>query len=477
MMLAAFAAIVATAAPGAALTSVATAAATAATAAPLRVFIDRPTSFLDRAISFLGLFFMLFVCWLMSNAKRIIQWRVIIWGVALQLIFAIFVLKIPGVSDFFFVSVDAGVRRLLSFAEAGADFVFQAVVPHQVTYAPGAGAPMQTEVVIGHISPVLKTFAFWVLPSIIFFSALMTLGYHSGIMQFVVRGFSRVMQVTMRTSGGETLSTAANIFLGQTEAPLVVRPFLPTMTRSELHAIMVGGFANTAGGVLAVYVGVLRDVPGIAGHLVTQSILSAPAALACAKLVVPETETPATLAAGGKGLMVDRPDANAIEAVSRGASEGMTLMLNVIAMLVAFVAMVAMVNFILGLAGFSLQQILGWLFAPFAFAMGIPWSECAAAGRLLGEKLVLTELIAFLDLQKLLAGGATGHAVFSERSTVILTYALSGFANFASIGIQIGGIGALAPNRRRDLAQLGMRAMLAGNLASFMTACMAGLLI
>ncbi|HEV8322314.1 MAG TPA: nucleoside transporter C-terminal domain-containing protein [Myxococcota bacterium] len=441
------------------------------------MFRDHVTTFLDRAISFGGLFVMLAVCWAMSNNRRIVQWRVVLWGTALQLAFAVVVLKVPGVSDFFFVAVDGGVRRLLSFAEAGAEFVFQAVTPHSVTYAPAPGAPMVTEVFIGRISPVMKTFAFWVLPSIIFFSALMALGYHSGVMQIVVRGFSWIMQRTMRTSGGETLSTAANIFLGQTEAPLVVRPFLATMTRSELHAIMVGGFANTAGGVLAVYVGVLKDVPGIAGHLVTQSIISAPAALACAKLAFPETEKPRTAAVDPKALMVERPDANAIEAVARGASEGMSLMINVIAMLVAFVAMVAMLNYFLGLAGLSLQQILGWVFAPFAFVMGIPWSECGVAGRLLGEKLVLTELIAYLDLQKILAAGAAGAPALSVRSTVILSYALCGFANFASIGIQIGGIGALAPERRRDLAQLGLRAMLAGNLAAFMTASVVGVLI
>jgi CNT family concentrative nucleoside transporter len=306
----------------------------------------------------------------------------------------------------------------------------------------------------------------------------MNILYHLGVMQFLVRITASVMQRTMGTSGSESLSAAANIFVGQTEAPLVVRPFVEKMTRSELNAIMVGGFATVAGGVLAAYVGFLQKaIPDIAGHLVVASIMSAPAALAVAKILVPETETSET--ATGATLSVDRPDTNIIEALARGTSDGLRLAVNVAAMLLSFVAMIALVNAMLrgasGLVGLelSLEGILGWFFSPLAWCMGVPWNEAGEVGRLLGEKLVLTELIAYVHL----GDNLTGSNPLSYRSAVIASYALCGFANFASIGIQIGGIGGIAPSRRAELAQLGVLSMIGGTIAAMMTATIAGILL
>ena len=422
-----------------------------------------------RAVSFLGLFVLVFLAWLMSEDRRRVPWRVIAWGLVLQLAFGLVVLS-PDAQQFFFRYVDAGVRTLVGFSERGADFAFQSVEPHQIADADG-----HLQVYAGHISPPLKTFAFWVLPSIVFFSCLMAVSYHLGLMQRIVHGMAWVMFRTMKTSGAETLSTAANIFLGQTEAPLLVKPFIAAMTRSELFCIMLGGFANTSGGVLAAYVAFLHDVPGIAGHLVTSSILSAPATLVIAKVMVPEREVPKT--AHSMGLNDERPDGNVMAAAARGASEGMQLAINVAAMLIAFVALMAMADWALGLVPFlgeplSMSRILGWLFTPLAFVMGIPWAEAASVGRLLGEKLVLTEFLAYVDLGKLQASATP----LSARSAVIASYALCGFANFASIGIQIGGIGPMAPHRQDEVAALSMRAMLGGSLATFMTACVAGMM-
>ncbi|MCK6502341.1 NupC/NupG family nucleoside CNT transporter [Myxococcota bacterium] len=416
---------------------------------------------------------MIGLAWLLSTDRKAIRWRPVAWGVALQLLFGLIVLQ-PALQTFFFDVVDGGVRRLLSFSERGADFVFQSVQPHQILDATG-----QPVTFIGRISPPVQTFAFWILPTIIFFSSLMAVLYHVGLMHRIVGAIAWLMQRTMGTSGAESLSAAANIFVGQTEAPLVVRPYIETMTRSELHAVMTGGFATVAGGVMAAYVGILKDIPGIAGHLVTASILSAPAALAISKVMVPEDGTPVT--AGSLSQVHERTARNVIEAAANGASEGVKLAINVAAMLVAFVGLVAMADWLLGLlpitvegAPLSLSLLLGWLFAPLAFVMGVPWSEAVIVGGLLGEKLVLTELIAYIHL-----AGIVGQPtpVLSERSAVIASYALCGFANFASIGIQLGGIGGLAPQRMGDLADLGFRAMIAGSLAAFMTATVAGALI
>ncbi len=424
---------------------------------------------MERVISGVGLLVMVGLAWLMSDDRRAVPWRVIGWGLALQVGFGLVVLS-PEAQDVFFHGVDTGVRTLLGFSEKGADFAFQTIQPHQIADADG-----KLTFYAGHISPPMKTFAFWILPSVIFFSTLMAVSYHLGLMQKIVQAMAWLMFRTMKTSGAETLSTAANIFLGQTEAPLLVKPFLAHMTRSELFCVMLGGFANTAGGVLAAYVSFLHDVPGIAGHLVTSSILSAPATLVIAKVMVPEKERPQT--ADSMGLHDERPDGNVMAAAARGASEGMQLAINIAAMLIAFVALMAMVDWGLGLVPLggeplSLSRVLGWLFTPLAFSMGVPWDEAGVVGRLLGEKLVLTEFIAYIDLGAIQASDTP----LSARSAVIASYALCGFANFASVGIQLGGIGPLAPHRKDELAALSLRAMLGGSLATFMTACVAGMM-
>jgi CNT family concentrative nucleoside transporter len=442
-----------------------------ATAKPKR-FKPDPKGFLVVLQALLGFAVLIGLAVLFSTNRSKIRWRPVAWGLGLQATFAFVVLN-PVVGRFFFDVVDKGVRKLLSFAEAGTDFVLQSVEPHQITHVTGQGHWVVHDVVAGHVSPALKNIAFWVLPTIIFFSALMTLLYHLGVMQWIVRGVARAMQYVMRTSGAETLSCTANIFVGQTEAPLLIKPFVEKMTRSELMAVMTGGFATVAGGVLAVYVSMLRDIPGIAGHLVTASVMGAPGALAVAKIMVPETGEPAT--AGTMKVEVKRPDANSIEATARGASEGMTLVLNVVAMLAAFVAMVALVNGILGAIGdwigvkLSLEIVGGYLLAPLAWCLGIPWSEATQIGQLLGKKLVLTELLAYVDLQQI-------QHELSQRTAVVASYALCGFANVASIGIQIGGIGGIAPSRRADLARLGLRAMFAGAIVSCLSATWAGLI-
>jgi CNT family concentrative nucleoside transporter len=426
--------------------------------------------FIARIRGLLGYAALLFLAWGLSTDRRSIAWRPVFWGLALQAVFALIVLQ-PALSQFFFDAVDLGIRRLLGFAEAGMSFVFQATESHQVTYLGDKGV-LVTEMVVGRISPVMKTFAFWVLPTVIFFASLITVLYHLGLMQWIVGGMARAMVHTMKTSGAETLSCTANIILGQTEAPLLIKPFIARMTRSEMMAVMVGGFGTVSGGIMAIYVAFLKDLPGIAGHLMTASIMAAPCSLAIAKILVPERETAET--AGVLRLHVERPDSNVIEAAARGASEGMTLVLNIAAMLVAFVGLVALVNALLGLGGLSLQKLLGWGLSPLAWAMGVPWREAGQVGGLLGEKLVLTELLAYLDLKGLLVAGA---AALSARSAIISSYALCGFANVASIGIQIGGIGGLAPARRGDLARLGLRAMLGGAIVSCLSGTIAGMLV
>lgn len=432
-------------------------------------FIERETTLMDRGLSVLGIPALLGITWLLSRDRKNISWRPVLWGIAIQIVLAVALLN-PYVAGSLFDAIDVAVKTLLSFGEEGANFLFQGVEPHQVKVM--VNDTWVDKTFVGQISPPVKTVAFWVLPSIIFFSSLMTLLYHLGIMQWVVNIFAWAMRKTMGTSGSESLSAAANIFVGQTEAPLLVKPFISTMTRSELNAVMVGGFATVAGGVMAIYVVFLRDIPGIAGHLATASVLSAPAALAVAKILVPETEVSKT--AGGLKMSIERPDTNAVEAVARGATEGLKLAANVAAMLIAFIALVAMVDGFFGLFGLSFSEVLGWLFSPLAFVMGVPWEEAPVVGQLLGEKLVLTELIAYSHLQEMLQGATP---VLSERSSVIASYALCGFANFASIGIQIGGIGGIAPERRKDLAEMSVLAMLGGTLAACLTGTIAGILL
>ncbi|HIB31789.1 MAG TPA: NupC/NupG family nucleoside CNT transporter [Candidatus Marinimicrobia bacterium] len=405
---------------------------------------------MERLIGILGIIVLLGIALAMSNNRNSIPWRLVTWGLGLQFLFAIFILKTP-MGQPFFGAVDTVFKKLLSFSDAGSDFLFKSFSA-------------------GVVEAPLMNFAFRILPTLIFFSSLITVFYHLGIMQFIVKWIARAMQKTMGTSGSETLSVSANIFVGQTEAPLMVRPFVSKMTKSELMAMMVGGFATVAGGVMAIYVKMLEDIPGIAGHMMAASIMSAPAALVIAKIIYPETESSETM--GELNITLEKKDDNVMEALSRGATDGMKLAANVGAMLVAFVAMIALVNGILGLMDLSLQQILGWIFSPLAWTMGVPWSEAGTIGTLMGEKLVLTELIAYGDLAELRSTNS-----ISDRSAIIASYALCGFANFASVGIQLGGIGGIAPERRKDLSKLAMKAMIGGALASWLTATLAGILI
>ncbi len=405
---------------------------------------------MQRFTGIIGIIVLLGIAFAMSNNRRKLDFRLIFWGLSLQLLFALFILKTP-IGQPFFGAVDVVIKKLLSFSDAGSDFLFKSF---------GAGV----------VEAPLLNFAFRVLPTIIFFSSLMAILYYLGIMQRIVKGIAWVMERTLKTSGAETLSVSANIFVGQTEAPLMIRPFVKGLTQSEVMAIMVGGFATVAGGVMAIYVKILGDIPGIAGHLMAASIMSAPAALVVAKIIYPETEIAAT--ADDDTIHVEKIDDNAMEALARGATSGLQLAGNVAAMLIAFVALIAMVNALLGFVGVTLQEILGFVFKPLAWTMGIPWEEAGIMGTLMGEKLVLTELIAYADLSELRSVGG-----ISDRTAIIASYALCGFANFASIGIQIGGLGGIAPERRKDFAKLGLKAMFGGALASWLTATVAGILI
>ena len=307
-------------------------------------------------------------------------------------------------------------------------------------------------------------FAFQVLPTIIFIAALFAILYYYGVMQMVVRVMAMLMHRVMRASGAESLNVAASIFMGQTEAPLTIRPYLPEMTQSELMTVMTSGMAHISGGIMAAYIAFGID-PSL---LLTAVIMTAPGTLMMAKLFVPETEVPKTM--GTVRLEVEQTDVNVIDAAGRGTGEGLHLALNVAAMLISFLAIVALVNYLLGFAHTSMQQIFGWIFAPVAWSMGVPWKDAATIGNLLGTRMVLNEFVAYSQLGPL-------KATLDPKSFTIATFALCGFANFSSIGIQIGGIGALAPNRRHDLARLGLRAMFAGTLANFMTATIAGFLL
>lgn len=553
---------------------------------------------MQNLISFLGMFVLILVAWAISEDRKRFPWRVVAWGLALQMIFGFLVLRWePGTR--FFLKLNDVFTALLAFSKEGAIFVFNSVgtgdsggpVPSLKEYLTRLGAESRDPLVQAAVKNATVPgffFAFQVLTTIIFFSALLSVLYYLGVMQKIVLLFARIMERTMRVSGAESLSNSANIFVGQTEAPLVVRPYIEKMTRSELMAIMVGGFSNTAGGVLGAYVMMLVGYfPNIASHLIAASLLSAPAAFIFAKIMVPERETPLTR--GEVRMEVAIEDANVIDAASNGATVGWQLAINVAAMLISFVALVAMGNLLvswfgvffqsragllrfdllvlvalaallfverkgspgdnsiwlllgailavffglralglveaarlLALAGvaawlplflqagrekgygrwgwgtlagialaanaayalwgpmgpdsrLSLQLILGWLHWPVALIMGVPAQDCLVVGKLLGEKLILTEFLAYLDLSSMLGAVARGEmAPLDPRSIVIVSYALCGFSNVASIGIQIGGISPLAPSRRHDIARLGFKAMVGGALATFMIACVAG---
>ncbi len=412
----------------------------------------------QQIIAACGLVVMIFLAWLMSSQRRRFPWRTVFAGVALQVAFALLILG-TAAGRLVFAETGRCFAGLLSFVDAGSAFVF---------------GPKYTEIY----------FAFRVLPTIIFFSSLMSILYHCGVMQAVVRVLGRIMQTTLGTSGAESLAAAANIFVGQTEAPLVVLPYLRGMTRSELMAVMVGGFSTIAGGVMAAYVGM-----GVsAGHLLTASVISAPAGLVIAKVMQPETESPETL--GRVTHSPPRQTTSVMEAATMGASQGLQLALNVAAMIIAFLSLIALVDFLLAQGSVRLQEMLqvqspvawklstvfGIAFAPVAWLMGIEWRECGACGQLLGLKIVLNEFLAY-EMMADWKRSASEVSPLSVRSEAIMTYALCGFSNFASVGVQVGGIGGLVPERRADVARLGLRAMLGGTLACCMTACIAGIII
>ena len=402
-------------------------------------------------LGILGLFTLLAIAFLMSENRKAINIKTVLLGLVFQLIFALFILKTPfGAPIFSFL--DKSINILIGFSSSGSDFLFK-------SYIDGVG-----------FHPGLINFAFSTLPTIIFFSSLVAVLYHFGILQAIIKFIARRMQLTLGTSGAETLSVAGNIFLGQTESPLMVRPFVNKMTQSELMAVMTGGFATVSGGVLAIYVSWLKDIPGIAGHLLAASVMSAPAALVVAKIIYPETEKSETM--GDVDVNIEQTNINAMEALSNGATDGLKLAANIAAMLIAFISFVAMVNYFLSFGGTSMEEIFGIIFRPLAWTMGVPWDEAQLVGMLMGKKIVLTELVAYGDLQNLIRDG-----MISRRSAIISTYALCGFSNFASIGIQLGGIGAMAPERKKDLAKLVTKAMFGGAIASWLTATIAGLLL
>jgi len=405
---------------------------------------------MHRFVGVLGVITILALGYLFSTDRRAIRYRTVAWGLGLQITFALLVIEWNR-GRYAFQRLGAGVNWLLDFAFYGSTFVF--------------GALGQKGSATGFI------FAFQALPTIIFIAAFFALLYHFGVMQVIVKAAARVMTSLMGASGAESLNVAASIFMGQTEAPLSIRPFLPQVTRSELMTIMTSGMAHVSGGIMAAYI-----LYGIrAEHLLAAVIMTAPGTILIAKILVPETERPLTL---GRVEMAEMErDPNALGAISRGTLDGLHLALNVAAMLVSFIALIYLVDGCFGLVhrGFawfpaSIEQVFGWLFSPVAWLIGVPWRDCAAIGNLLGLRMVTNELVAFQRL------GPMQNSL-DPRSFTIATFALCGFANFSSIGIQIGGIGALAPNKKSELARLGIRAMLAGTMANLMSAALVGMLL
>ena len=406
---------------------------------------------MENYIGILGIIVLLGIAFLLSNNKTLVDKNIIFWGLGLQVSFAIIILKTSfGKALFFYFNIL--IVKLISFADAGSDFLFTSFIPE-----------------VGY-DQALINFAFRALPVIIFFSSLIAATYHLGVIQIIIKNIAKVMEKTMKTSGAETLSISANIFVGQTEAPILIRPYISKMTNSELMTVMVGGFSTVAGSVMALYVTWLNNIPEIAGHLLAASVMSAPAALMVAKIIYPETKSYQIISSNSINLKSQ--DNNLVDAIGRGATDGLKLAANVAAMLIAFISLVAMINFILSLLGTSMQEMLGLLFKPLAWTMGIPWADAKIVGTLMGEKIVLTELIAFRDLSDYVSNNT-----ISERSVIIASYALCGFANFGSIGIQLGGIGSMAPKRKKDLSKLVFKAMLGGAIASWLTASIVGILI
>ena len=419
-----------------------------------------------KLISLLGWFTMLFVAWCISYNRHRFPWRTVIWGSLLQLVLALLILKTAGGAHLFEFAGKV-IQKLIQFSSEGTKFVFGPLADSALlgkTFGPEHGL----------------VFGILVCGTVVIVSALSTLFYHWGILQRVVQAVAWVMRRIMGTSGSETLSAAANIFMGQTEAPLVIRPYVPRMTKSEIMTIMVCGMAHIAGGVAAVYaaMGMAAGYQNTAGHLLCASVLNCPAALMIAKIMLPETEQSETAASAP--ATVPRTTANSIDAVCRGSGDGFHLSLNICAMLIGFIAVISLANYVfgwfqshLGIAHvWRLEDVLGYVNAPFAWLMGVPASDCLAIGKILGERIVLNEFVGYLDL--------TSHVkdlALSDRGFTSATYALCGFANFSSIAIQIGGIGSLAPERRSEMAKVGLRAMIGGLLAAYMTACLAGVLL
>ena len=417
------------------------------TAVPVATTATVPLA--TRLIGILGIIVILAIGYAMSSQRRSIRWKVIAWGFGLQVIFAIFVLRVPFGQDLFRRLGDF-VTSILRFSYAGSEFVF--------------GELGKANSSLGVI------FALQILPAIIFVSALFAIMYYLGVMQRIVRALAVVMSRFLGASGAESLNVAASIFMGQTEAPLTIRPFLARLTRSELMTVMTSGMASISGSIMAAYIAFGIE----ARHLLTAVIMTAPGTIMMAKLFEPETETPETY--GTTELDIPVTDVNVVDAAARGTSEGLQLMLNVIAMLISFIALIALANG--GMAAIhgwlpwfpeNIQTVLSWVGRPIAWVMGVPWQDAGTVGGLLGTRTVLNEFVAFSQLGAL-------KETLDPRSFVIASFALTGFANISSVGIQIGGIGALAPTRKADLARLGFRAMLAGTLANFMSATIAGLL-
>ena len=417
---------------------------------------------------FFGLAVLLGIVWLFSNNKRAVDWKLVATGVTLQIAFAALVLLVPGGREVF-DWLGQGFVKILSFVNAGSTFIFGSLMDAK-TY--------------GFI------FAFQVLPTIIFFAALMGVLYHLNVMQAVVKAMAWAITKVMRVSGAETTSVCASVFIGQTEAPLTVRPYISKMTESELITMMIGGMAHIAGGVLAAYVGMLgggdpEQQAFYAKHLLAASIMAAPATLVIAKILIPETGTPLTR--GTVKMEVEKTASNVIDAAAAGAGDGLRLALNIGAMLLAFIALIALINApltwlgeVTGIAAMlgkptDLAAIFGYVLAPIAWVIGVPWQDATTVGSLIGQKVVINEFVAYLQLADIVNGKVAGVSL-SEEGKLIATYALCGFANFSSIAIQIGGIGGLAPERRADLARFGLRAVLGGTIATLMTATIAGVL-
>lgn len=407
---------------------------------------------MERFTGLFGLVVIVAAAWVFSSNRAAIDRRVVVWGLGLQFLFAFLVLKTG--FGMVFQAASVAVNALLEYAEEGSEFLF---------------GPLGTKT-----GPYGVVFAFQVLPIVIFIASLFAILYQLGVMQLVVRGMALLMQRTMRGSGAESTSVAASIFMGQTEAPLTIRPFLAGLTQSELFTIMTSGMAHVSGAVMAAYV----KIAGVdIKHLLTAVIMTAPATIMLAKMLMPETEKPAT--AGVVAIETEKPGVNVIDAAARGAGDGLLLALNIGGMLIAFLALIALANGAFGYANTipffswlpdSLQELFGILFAPVAWLLGVSWNDCRTVGNLLGTRLVLNEFVAFLQLGPL-------RDELTPRSFAIATYALCGFANLSSIAIQIGGIGALAPSRKSDLARLGLKAVAAGTMANFMSACIAGVLL